>query len=268
MRFGMIRYGPAASPPPTTTTTASTISSSPTASSRGCSATRRDGTFEDVTAPAGLAGLDGVSVGVFADYDNDGYKDLFVSRTFKPNQLFHNDGDGTFTDVTAALGDRRRLLHDGCVLGRLRQRRLPRSLRRAAISIRARTSRPPSTPATASPTSSTGTTATARFTNVTEQAGVGETGLCLGTVWGDYDDDGDPDLYVVNDFGRKTLYHNDGQRHVHRRHGRDRHARLRRRHERVVRRLRQRRPARPLRHAHPLGARAGSPSRRRCGATW
>jgi len=34
--------------------------------------------------------------------------------------------------------------------------------------------------------------------------------LCLGTVWGDYNDDGYPDLYVVNDFGRKTLYRNNG----------------------------------------------------------
>jgi hypothetical protein len=65
---------------------------------------RGDGTFEDVTAKAGLSGLDGVSVGVFADYDNDGHKDVFVSRTFNPNQLFHNNGDGTFTDVTAASG--------------------------------------------------------------------------------------------------------------------------------------------------------------------
>src|SRR4029079_10098916 len=37
-----------------------------------------DGAFEDVTASAGLAGLDGVSVGLFADYDNDGFKDFFV----------------------------------------------------------------------------------------------------------------------------------------------------------------------------------------------
>jgi len=33
--------------------------------------------------------------------------------------------------------------------------------------------------------------------------------MCLVTVWGDYDDDGYPDLYVVNDFGRNTLFHND-----------------------------------------------------------
>ncbi|MCP4371981.1 MAG: VCBS repeat-containing protein, partial [Deltaproteobacteria bacterium] len=70
---------------------------------------RGDGTFEDVTAAAGLAGLDGVAVGLFADYDNDGHRDFFVSRTFKPNQLYHNDGAGedgtvTFTDVTASSG--------------------------------------------------------------------------------------------------------------------------------------------------------------------
>ena len=63
-----------------------------------------DGHFEDVTAKAGLAGLDGVSVGVFADYDNDGFKDIFISRTFKPNQLFHNNHDGTFTDVSNETG--------------------------------------------------------------------------------------------------------------------------------------------------------------------
>jgi hypothetical protein len=64
---------------------------------------RPDGTFEDVTAAAGLAGerLDfnfGVAVG---DYDNDGYEDLFICSAGK-NVLYHNNGDGTFTDVTAA----------------------------------------------------------------------------------------------------------------------------------------------------------------------
>ena len=64
-----------------------------------------DGTFEDVTAKAGLAGesLDfnfGVAVG---DYDNDGYEDLFVCSAGR-NVLYHNNGDGTFTDVTAASG--------------------------------------------------------------------------------------------------------------------------------------------------------------------
>lgn len=64
-----------------------------------------DGTFEDVTARAGLTGehLDfnfGVAVG---DYDNDGYEDLFIAGIGK-NALYHNNGDGTFSDVTAVAG--------------------------------------------------------------------------------------------------------------------------------------------------------------------
>jgi len=66
---------------------------------------RPDGTFEDVTAKAGLTGknLDfnfGVAVG---DYDNDGYEDLFICSAGR-NVLYHNNGDGTFTDVTASSG--------------------------------------------------------------------------------------------------------------------------------------------------------------------
>ena len=66
---------------------------------------RTDGTFEDVTAKAGLTGKDldfnfGVAVG---DYDNDGYEDLFLCGAGR-NALYHNNGNGTFTDVTAASG--------------------------------------------------------------------------------------------------------------------------------------------------------------------
>ena len=64
-----------------------------------------DGTFEDVTAKAGVALEGRVSVGAtFADYDNDGYEDLFVTTTRGGNVLFHNRGDGTFEDVTTKAG--------------------------------------------------------------------------------------------------------------------------------------------------------------------
>lgn len=62
-----------------------------------------DGTFEDVTAKAGLAGT-GFSTGVaVGDYDNDGFDDLFVAG-YGRSSLYHNNGDGTFTDVTASAG--------------------------------------------------------------------------------------------------------------------------------------------------------------------
>ncbi len=167
-----------------------------------------DGTFTDVTARAGLSGLDGVSVGVFADYDNDGFKDLFVSRTFKHNQLFHNNGDGTFTDVTAKSGIGEDCCttvaswgdydNDGFVdlyVGRYLD---PRKAIPTTFYAR-----------NGEPNQLYHNNGDGTFTNVTEKAGVGEKGLCLGTVWGDYDDDGYLDLYVVNDFGRKTLYHNN-----------------------------------------------------------
>jgi len=66
---------------------------------------RGDGTFEDVTAHAGLFGKDlGFSFGVAAgDYDNDGFEDLFICNA-GPNTLYHNNGDGTFTDVTGRSG--------------------------------------------------------------------------------------------------------------------------------------------------------------------
>jgi hypothetical protein len=61
------------------------------------------GHFTDVTEKAGLAGS-GYDVGVaVADYDNDGYEDIFVAGVYK-NTLYHNNGDGTFTDVTAKAG--------------------------------------------------------------------------------------------------------------------------------------------------------------------
>ncbi len=63
-----------------------------------------DGTFTDVTEKAGVGGAghygQGVAVG---DYDNDGYPDFYVTG-YGRAILYHNNGDGTFTDVTAKAG--------------------------------------------------------------------------------------------------------------------------------------------------------------------
>ncbi len=64
---------------------------------------KTDGTFEDVTEKAGLAGTGygmGAAVG---DYDNDGYEDLYVTA-YGGNKLYHNNGNGTFADVTEKTG--------------------------------------------------------------------------------------------------------------------------------------------------------------------
>src|SRR6266446_8827299 len=66
----------------------------------------KDGSFTDVTEQAGLANAGdgnygmGVAVG---DYANDGYPDIYVT-SYGRNILYHNNGDGTFTDVTAKAG--------------------------------------------------------------------------------------------------------------------------------------------------------------------
>jgi hypothetical protein len=62
---------------------------------------RGDGTFEDVSQKAGVDNAEkrlGMGV-VWADYDNDGWPDLFVTNDMGPNYLFHNRHDSTFEDV-------------------------------------------------------------------------------------------------------------------------------------------------------------------------
>lgn len=66
---------------------------------------RGDGTFEDVSERAGIAKHHGRGMSVaFADYDNDGLMDVFVTNDNQENFLFHNRGDGTFEEVAVLAG--------------------------------------------------------------------------------------------------------------------------------------------------------------------
>src|SRR5262249_9350969 len=63
-----------------------------------------DGRFEDVAARAGVDRLAFYGMGLAAaDFDNDGFTDLYITG-FPSSALFHNNGDGTFTEVTAKAG--------------------------------------------------------------------------------------------------------------------------------------------------------------------
>jgi hypothetical protein len=64
-----------------------------------------DGTFTDATRQAGLAiPATSTQTAVWADFDNDGHIDLFVGNENAPSQLFHNNGNGTFTEVARQAG--------------------------------------------------------------------------------------------------------------------------------------------------------------------
>jgi enediyne biosynthesis protein E4 len=76
---------------------------------------RGDGTFEDVSLPSGIATKKGHGLGVaFADYDGDGYTDIFVANDVVEQFLFHNNGNGTFTE--SALDSGAALTSDGKML--------------------------------------------------------------------------------------------------------------------------------------------------------
>ena len=62
-----------------------------------------DGTFTDVTVKAGVGSIDYGTGATVGDYDNDGYLDLFLTN-FGKDQLYRNNGDGTFTDITKQTG--------------------------------------------------------------------------------------------------------------------------------------------------------------------
>src|SRR5882762_1962506 len=183
---------------------------------------RGDGTFEDVTAKAGV-GLDGrVSVGAtFADYDNNGWEDLFVTTTRAGNVLFHNRGDGTFEDVTAKAG----LTHVGHSQTAVffdydNGGRLDLYLTNTAhcttdnfnfagrnfdgkASLDALMGSPIETNILYH-NNGDGT-----FTDVSDKAGLRGRGWAGDVAVVDYDEDGFLDVFVPSMFGRGQLYHNN-----------------------------------------------------------
>lgn len=179
-----------------------------------------DGTFADVTVAAGV-GDTGYGMGAaVGDYDNDGDRDLYVTN-FGPNVLYRNNGDGTFTDVTvtAGVGDRGWGTNAAFVdydqdgdLDLYVANYMEFDVRHNIACRQGRVR------AYCGPTAYPGQSGVlyrndgdGAFTDVTKQAGLFNTsGRQLGAVFGDYDNDGDPDLFVANDKTPNFLYQNNG----------------------------------------------------------
>ncbi len=166
--------------------------------------------FTDVTAAAGLEGIGEAHAALFADYDNDGDRDLFVGRYLAPNLFFRNDGGGTFSDVSAEMGvDFAAPVASGTLLDYDIDGDLDIYLAVYGNAFEA-FPRLPFYARNGQPNRLLRNESGAGFTDVTGQSGTGDTGWSLAVAAADYDGDGDPDIGLANDFGRKALYRNDG----------------------------------------------------------
>jgi tetratricopeptide (TPR) repeat protein len=178
---------------------------------------RGDGTFEDVTEAAGVGVLDNSPCALFADVNNSGYQDLVVVTANGP-LLFLNQGKGKFklkpeafrfaqapqgTFTGAAFGDYDR---DGRLDIYFCLYSYYKGLEQYHFPVPYYDAR------NGPPNFLFHNEGDATFRDVTAETGLNQNNdrFSFDCTWCDYDNDGWPDLYVVNDFGRKNLYHNNG----------------------------------------------------------
>jgi Tfp pilus assembly protein PilF len=162
-----------------------------------------DGTFTDVTVEAGLLDMRGGWASLFVDYDRDGDRDLFVTRDgwrgVAPNSLYRNNGDGTFTDVAATAGVQGEADSFTATLGDIDNDGY------ADIYVANGITQGEGAPNSLYRNNGDGT-----FTDIAVQAGVANHGRTIGSAFGDFDNDGWLDLFVINMAGPNALYRNNG----------------------------------------------------------
>ena len=182
-----------------------------------------DGTFTDVTVKAGVGaeGLFGMGVAV-GDYDNDGYPDLLVLG-YGRCILYHNNGNGTFTDVTARAGVENvgRWASSAAWFDYDNDGRLDLVIANYIDWSPDRNfwcgDHGPGMRSYCHPDDYNGEAPTlfhnngdGTFTDVSKQSGVGlKPGNGLGVVTFDYDNDGWQDIFIANDSMANFLFHNN-----------------------------------------------------------
>ncbi len=150
-------------------------------------------TFTDVTAAAGiqlLNGAEGVAVG---DFNNDGWDDLYVSYTNRINQLYKNRGDGTFAEIGQSAGVAASGVTKTAVWGDINNDGYP------DLFVVSQT-----TPGFLFLNNGNET-----FTNITQQAGINQTGSPISANMADLNNDGYLDIYIANFLAENTLYINN-----------------------------------------------------------
>lgn len=159
-----------------------------------------DGTFENVTAEAGVAGAGDSRGSSWGDYDGDGYLDLYIANggvSNTQNELFKNNGNGSFDEVSeeAGVNDTRR--SQGIAWGDYNND--------GFLDLYVSNGGYEGQRNTLYENNGDGT-----FTDVTNTADTGDGKAGVGVAWGDFGNDGFLDLYIVNRDTANVLYINNG----------------------------------------------------------
>jgi hypothetical protein len=170
-----------------------------------------DGTFTDVTRKSGLIGETGGLNLVLTDYNNDGHPDVLILRGAwwgkqgcYPMSLLRNNGNGTFDDVTEQAG----LLYAGPTQAAAWADFDGDGWLDLFVGYE-------STPGDPHPSLLFHNNHDGTFTEIGAASGLSTLGFVKGAAWGDYNNDGRPDLYISVMNGKNHLFRNDGPRDPH-----------------------------------------------------